>query len=112
MSNKALEVGDTVIIRGVVVKTDRTRDMVNIKTNDDCFTPLLYVSAIRISEIIPKPWEPKVGEPARYYPDYSSVTTSATVLAIAEGHAMLRFSDNSVGTTRVSSLSSPVPFAA
>lgn len=111
MSDKALEIGDTVIIRGVITGINPTIGMVKIKTNDDCPASILFVSASRISEIIPKPWEPKVGELARYCSAPNNGTVPATILAIAEGYAMLRFNNASVGTVRVSSLSSPVPSA-
>lgn len=107
MTNKVPSVGDTVVVRGVVEYVDAV--CVQINTRDDALMSNLYLNIDRIYEIIPKPWTPVVGGLARYCS--STYTSPATILAIAEGHAMLRFNDNSVGTVRVSSLLSPVPSA-
>lgn len=109
MSNKAPEVGDTVILEGVVTEIN---DSGQFKFKSECTYPTMFwVSSKRIKTVIPKPWTPVVGELARYCSAPNNGTVPATILAIVEGHAMLRFNDNSVGTVRVSSLSSPVPSA-
>lgn len=63
MADLTINVGDTVVIRGVVIKfvrEDRHHDQVYISTSDDDCT--LIVGAARISEVIPQPVVPLVGE--------------------------------------------------
>lgn len=60
--NKRPEVGDTVVVRGVVLSVAPT--FCYIRTDDE--SSQLGISFERISEIIPKPWEPKVGDQIRY----------------------------------------------
>lgn len=56
---KRPEVGDTFIIRGTITYSDSTFFRYNQDHNrgQSCLMPLDH-----ISEIIPKPWEPKVGD--------------------------------------------------
>lgn len=60
MSIKQPEVGDTVVIRGVVTYSDCM--MFRFKQDGTNSDESMLVPNARISEIIPKPWEPKVGE--------------------------------------------------
>jgi len=62
-SIKKPEIGDTVIIRGVVVETQGPRlRMTTIRVDEGDEDKHLCVLTSRISEVIPKPWEPKVGD--------------------------------------------------
>lgn len=59
MLNKTPEIGDTVVIRAVVLEVGN--EMFKLKgSNDDCPFPWLHND--RITEVIPKPWGPKVGD--------------------------------------------------
>lgn len=60
---KQPKIGDTFIIRGIITHVDSVffRYSQDHNQGQSCLMPL-----DRISEVIPKPWEPKVGDQIRY----------------------------------------------
>lgn len=61
---KRPEVGDTVVTRGVVIgPSSYNEDVFLVKLGTDVKT---YLSIKHITEVIPKPWEPKVGDKIRH----------------------------------------------
>lgn len=56
--SKLPEVGDTVVIRGVVTSNDGA--IIQFRTPGHPIP--ISITAGRLAEIIPKPWEPKVGD--------------------------------------------------
>lgn len=77
---KRPEVGDTVIIRGTVCDIDAHYFSMYTSSGQDSKT-LMYVSYAREFEVIPKPWEPKVGDRIRYN---SGSTFVYTIRAIVQ----------------------------
>lgn len=62
--NKRPEIGDTVIIRGIVCAFTDYPGGFRFCQDGGIASPVLDLS--RISEVIPKPWEPKAGDRMRY----------------------------------------------
>lgn len=63
--SKLPEVGDTIIIRGIVTEITPSYDGSIVKYIDQNGSEG-RVLASRISEVIPKPWEPKAGDRVKY----------------------------------------------
>ena len=83
MSGKP-QIGDTVVIRGVVTKIHNSSIKIKTKTFHDTLEPEFspYISMSRISEVIPKPWVPKVGDEVDVEGKWSFTDCGYTVLAL------------------------------